>query len=103
MGEGENHGEITPEYPAQQPAQSPGQPRLVLAGGEDGPHWVRDDQRGGVAGQEVGEELQAGVGRAQDHSAGHHVVSAGTESMKDQFSTAISTYFGSEPRCLSLC
>ena len=78
-GEGEQHREVTPEYSAQQPGQSPGPPHLVLAGGEDGPDWVRDQQGGRVAGQEVGEKLHPGERRAKDDSSRHHVVSAGTQ------------------------
>ena len=52
-GEGEQDREVTPEYSAQEPAQSPGRPHLVLAGGGEGPDWVRDQQSGWVAGQEL--------------------------------------------------
>ena len=102
-GEGGHHREVALEYSAQQPGQSPGRPGLVLAGGQEGPGRVRDEQSGRVAGQEVGEKFQPGERRAEDHSPRQHVVSAGTQYSKGQQGRVTTTYFGSEPRCLSLC
>ena len=78
-GEGEQDREVTLEYSAQQPAQSPGPPYLLLAAGKEGPAWVGDEQSGRVARQELGEKFHPGERRAKDHSSRQHVVSAGTQ------------------------